>query len=206
MANKGSQSQRGPSTYDRIAPSYDKAVRPLDRWFLARLRAATLRYLPEGARILELGAGTGLNFVFYPTNTVGVASEPSAGMLRIASEKSRPDKVRLVQSCAEQLPFNNGSFDAAFATLVFCSVAHPDEVFNELRRVVKPGGTVLLLEHVRPSGLLGPVFDLLNLITVPLFDDHFNRRTADAAQAAGLKVVKVEKSLLGIINLIACRV
>ena len=195
-----------PRTYDNIAPRYDKSVCPLDRWFLARLRATTLRYLPEGARVLELGAGTGLNFVFYPTNTVGVASEPSAGMLRIASEKNRPDKVRLVQSCAEQLPFKNGSFDAAFATLVFCSVAHPDEAFNELRRVVKPGGTVLLLEHVRPSGLLGPVFDLLNLITVPLCDDHSNRRTADAAQAAGLKVVKVEKSLLGIINLIACRV
>ena len=193
-------------TYDDIAPHYDKAMRPLDRWFLARLRATTLRYLPEGARILELGAGTGLNFVFYPTHSVGVATEPSSGMLRIASEKNRPDKVRLVQSCAEQLPFKNGSFDAAFATLVFCSVAHPDEAFNELRRVVKPGGTVLLLEHVRPSGLLGPVFDLLNLITVPLFDDHFNRRTAAAAQAAGLKVVKVEKSLLGIINLIACQV
>lgn len=193
-------------TYDDIAPHYDKAMRPLDRWFLARLRAATLRYLPEGARVLELGAGTGRNFVFYPTHGVGVATEPSRGMLRFASEKQRPDNVRLVQSCAEHLPFKNNSFDAAFATLVFCSLARPDQAFNELRRVVKPGGTVLLLEHVRPSGLLGPVFDLLNLITVPMCDDHFNRRTASAAQAAGLEVVKVEKSLLGIINLIACRV
>lgn len=206
MTNKETQPARGRSTYDRIAPRYDCAVRPLERWFLARLRANTLRYLPEGARVLELGAGTGLNFVFYPTNTVGVASEPSSGMLRRAAEKERPDKVRLVQSCAEQLPFKNNSFDAAFATLVFCSVAQPDEAFNELRRVVKAGGTVLLLEHVRPNGLLGPVFDLLNLITVPLFDDHFNRRTADTAEAAGLKVMKIEKSLLGIINLIACRV
>ncbi|MEP6569970.1 MAG: methyltransferase domain-containing protein [Acidobacteriota bacterium] len=193
-------------TYDDIAPHYDKAMRPLERWFLARLRATTLNYLPAGARVLELGAGTGRNFVFYPMNSVGVATEPSHGMLRLASEKNRPDKVQLVQSCAEQLPFGNNSFDAAFGTLVFCSVARPDEAFNELCRIVKPGGTVLLLEHVRPSGLLGPVFDLLNLITVPLFDDHFNRRTAEAAQAAGLKVVKVEKSLLGIINLIACRV
>lgn len=206
MTNKETQPSRGRTTYDRIAPRYDRAVRPLERWFLARLRANTLRYLPEGARVLELGAGTGLNFVFYPTNTVGVASEPSSGMLRLAAEKERPDKVRLVQSCAEQLPFKNNSFDAAFATLVFCSVANPDEAFNELRRVVKAGGTVLLLEHVRPNGLLGPVFDLLNLITVPLFDDHFNRRTADTAEAAGLKVMKIEKSLLGIINLIACRV
>jgi hypothetical protein len=72
--------------------------------------------------------------------------------------------------------------------------------------VVKPGGTVILLEHVRPAGLLGPVFDLLNLITVPLFDDHFNRRTAAEAQANGLELVKVERNLWGIINLIVCRV
>jgi len=193
-------------TYDDIAPHYDKAMRPLDRWFLARLRATTFRYLPEGARVLELGAGTGLNFVFYPTNAVGVATEPSTGMLRIAKQKQKPDRLRLIQSCAEQLPFKDNSFDAAFATLVFCSVAQPAKAFSELRRVVKDGGPVILLEHVRPSGLLGPFFDLLNLVSVPLFDDHLNRRTAEEAQANGLELIKVERSLLGIINLIACRV
>ena len=82
MTREEMQPRRGRATYDRIAPRYDRSVRPLDRWFLARLRANTLRYLPEGARVLEIGAGTGLNFVFYPTNTVGVASEPSGEMLR----------------------------------------------------------------------------------------------------------------------------
>jgi len=194
-------------TYDDIAPHYDKAMRPLDRWFLARLRAATFRYLPQDARILEIGAGTGRNFVYYPTsNTLSIASEPSREMLKIASQKKRPDNIGLIQSCAEQLPFADDCFDAAFATLVFCSLARPAKAFSELRRVVKSGGTVILLEHVRPSGLLGPFFDLLNLITVPLFDDHFNRRTAEEAQANGLELIKVERSLLGIINLIACRV
>jgi ubiquinone/menaquinone biosynthesis C-methylase UbiE len=193
-------------TYDTIAPHYDRAVRPLDRWFMARLRANTLRHLPPNARVLEIGSGTGLNFVFYPSNATGVASEPSSGMLEVAKQKARPEGVRLVQSCAQNLPFEDNSFDAAFATLVFCSVAQPHEAFAELRRVVKPGGTVLLLEHVRPDNLLGPIFDLLSLITVRLFDDHFNRRTADDAARAGLTVVKIEKSLLGIINLIACRV
>ncbi len=206
MTDDGSQAQPQRAPYDDIAPHYDQALRPLDRWFLARLRATTLSYLPEGARVLELGAGTGLNFVFYPANAAGVASEPNRKMLRLASAKGRPDKIQLVQSCAEQLPFKNHSFDAAFATLVFCSVARPDEAFGELRRVVKPGGTVLLLEHVRPGGVLGLACDFLNLFTVPLCNDHFNRRTATDAQVAGLSVVKVEKSLLGIINLIACRV
>lgn len=127
-------------------------------------------------------------------------------MLKIAQSKQRPESSRLIQSCAEHLPFANNSFDAAFATLVFCSVARPEAAFAELRRVVKPGGVVMLLEHVRPNNLLGSLFDLLNWITVPLFDDHFNRRTAATAKAAGLNVVRVEKSLLGIINLIGCRV
>ena len=193
-------------TYDEVAPHYDAAIRPLDRWFLARLRSKTLSYLPNDARILEIGAGTGLNFVYYPDNALGVATEPSREMLALAARKQRPMGVKLLQSCAEALPFHNGTFDAAFATLVFCSVKSPAEAFHELRRVVRPGGTVLLLDHVRPDGLLGPLFDLLNLLTVPLFDDHFNRRTADEARAAGLNVLKVEKSLLGIINLITCRV
>jgi ubiquinone/menaquinone biosynthesis C-methylase UbiE len=165
MTHEVLQSLRGRTTYDKMAPHYDSAMRPLDRWFLARLRAMTLAHLPKDGRILEIGTGTGLNFIFYPENKLGVATEPSSEMLKIAGTKWRPDSVRLVQSCAEHLPFQNSSFDAAFATLVFCSLARPQDAFAELRRVVKPGGAVILLEHVRPDGLLGPVFDLLNLIT-----------------------------------------
>ena len=173
---------------------------------MARLRETTFQYLPRDGRILEIGAGTGLNFVYYPNNALAVASEPSGEMLKVAQGKQRPERARLIQSCAEHLPFADHSFDAAFATLVFCSVARPEAAFAELRRVVKPGGAVILLEHVRPNNLLGPLFDLLNWITVPLFDDHFNRRTAATARVAGLNVLRVEKSLLGVINLIACRV
>jgi ubiquinone/menaquinone biosynthesis C-methylase UbiE len=193
-------------TYDEIAPHYDKAIRPLDRWFLAALRAKALRHLPASARILEIGAGTGGNFKLYPADTFAVATEPSNGMLREAIAKKPGPTVHLVQSCAEQLPFPENSFDAAFATLVFCSLGSPEHAFSELRRVVKAGGVIVLLEHVRPEGILGPVFDLLNLLTEPLFDDHFNRRTAATALAAGLKDLTIEKKLLGIINIITARV
>lgn len=194
------------ATYDDIAPDYDAAIRPLQSWFLAGLRAKTLSWLPENARLLEVGAGTGLNFVCYPPNARGVATEPSREMLKIAKGKARPEGVKLVQSCAESLPFNDSSFDAALATLVFCSVVSPRRAFTELQRVVKSGGTILLLEHVRPNGLLGPIFDLLNLITVPICDDHFNRRTVAEARTAGLQVLRVEERIMGIFNLIACRV
>jgi ubiquinone/menaquinone biosynthesis C-methylase UbiE len=199
-----SKPQRSRVIYDRLASRYDRAIRPLERRFLARLRAETFSALPPGSRLLEVGAGTGLNFPFYPESSNGVATEPSHEMLCRAQEKSRPAGVHLVQNSAERLPFRDASFDAACATLVFCSVASPARAFAELRRVVKPGGTIALLEHVRPAGLLGLLFDALNLFTVAILDDHFNRRTAVEARRAGLQTLRVERRALGIINIIVC--
>jgi ubiquinone/menaquinone biosynthesis C-methylase UbiE len=205
--NKGAESEtRSRATYDRFASHYDDAIRPLERWFLARLRARTLAALPNTGRILEVGAGTGLNFPYYPSEAHGAATELSREMLKVArGKKGLPTRVHLVQNSAEMLPFPEASFDAAFATLVFCSVVSPQTCFAELRRVVRPGGTIALLEHVRPNGLLGPVFDLLNILTVALFDDHFNRRTAQEAQLAGLEILRAERKLLGVINLIVLK-
>jgi len=201
-----------PPIYDAFAPHYERALRPLERLILARLRAATLRALGDGRdeggqiRLLEIGAGTGLNFPHYPPGAYGAATEPSREMLRLAQRKSRPAGVRLVQNSAEALPFADDTFDAAFATLVFCSVASPSRAFAELRRVVRAGGRVVLLEHVRPDGLLGPVFDALSCLTVRLCKDHFNRRTAQEARRAGLRIVSIQPHALGIIQLITCEV
>jgi len=192
--------------YDDVAPRYDAAMRPLERWFLKRWRAELFAELPEHGMILEVGAGTGLNFEFYPRAAVGVAIEPSIEMLKIAKNKTRPERLTLVQSVAEKLPFQDASFDIAFASLVMCTVESPETVFSELRRVVRPGGTVVLLDHVRPDGVLGPVFDVLNMVIAPLCGDHVNRRTAKIASAAGLEVQLIQKRGLGIFNLITCRV
>jgi ubiquinone/menaquinone biosynthesis C-methylase UbiE len=197
-----SQNARGRAAYDPLAARYDGAMRPLEKWFLARLRERTLASLPDNSRLLEIGAGTGLNFPFYPQATRGAATELSREMLKIARVKEKPQGVQLVQNNAELLPFPDASFDAALATLVLCSVASPARCFSELRRVVMPGGKIVLLEHVRPEGMLGPLFDALSLFTVALFDDHFNRRTAQLAERAGLKLLRQERHALGIINII----
>jgi ubiquinone/menaquinone biosynthesis C-methylase UbiE len=198
-------SSRKSPVYDRFAPKYDRLIAPLERRFLSRLRSQTLAALPEDSRILEVGAGTGLNFPFYPHQARGVASELSCEMLKVARAKERPPSVHLAQSSAEELPFADASFDAAFATLVFCSIASPPRAFAELRRVVRPGGTVALLEHVRPKGVLGFLFDALSILTVAVFDDHFNRRTPEEASRAGLQLMSVERHALGIVNVIICR-
>jgi ubiquinone/menaquinone biosynthesis C-methylase UbiE len=192
--------------YDDIAPRYDAAMKPLERWFLSRWRADALAYLPARSRILEVGAGTGLNFRHYPQGSHGVASELSREMLRLAKLKNKPDGLSLVQNDAESMPFADSSFDAAVATLVFCSIPAPGQALAELRRVIAPGGTIVFLEHVRPTGLMGPIFDALNFVTVQLCGDHCNRRTAESVRAAGMKIERLEQRFLGVFNLIVCRV
>lgn len=197
---------RKPPRYDAVAAHYDGVMRPLERWLLARLRVKVFAALPKDGRLLEVGAGTGANFAFYPKGTCATSSELSFNMLKLARGKDRRVSSHLVQNCAEELPFADDSFDAAVATLVFCSVTSPQDAFAELRRVVRGGGTIALLEHVRPNGLLGYLFDALSLVTVAVFDDHFSRRTADNARRAGLDVIRVEPHALGIVNVIVCRV
>ena len=120
----------------------------------------------------------------------------------IENAKGKSASSSLVQAHAQDLPFPANHFDAAFATLVFCSVPDPAKALAEIIRILKPGGRIILLEHVRPTGLLGPVFDLLNFATVAFIEDHFNRRTADIVRAAGFQNVTEKRSLVGILHLI----
>jgi ubiquinone/menaquinone biosynthesis C-methylase UbiE len=144
-----------------------------------------------------------LNFAHYPQGACGVASELSGEMLKIAATKTnRPAEVYLLQANAHALPFADNSFDAAFCTLVFCSVPEPVRGLREIRRVLRPGGKLTMLEHVRPTGILGPVFDAVSQITARLFDDHFNRQTAANVTAAGFQFLNVEQHTRGIFNII----
>src|SRR5829696_1942997 len=115
MKERAPEEARPAPVYDRFAKDYERLMAPLERRFLAGLRARVLAALPAEGRVLEVGAGTGLNFPFYPRGARGVASELSREMLIVARRKAeRPSGVHLVQTCAERLPFADASFDAAF--------------------------------------------------------------------------------------------
>ncbi len=193
-----------PVIYDLFAKRYDKFLAPLEKRFLSEWRRETLSYLPKEARIVEIGAGTGANFAFYPKCKHSIACELSFEMLKFAKHKTAP--ALLVQTDGESLPFSDGSFDAAVATLVFCSISNPGKAFAELIRVLKPNDRIILLEHVRPSGLLGYLFDVFSVFTVAFFDDHFNRETAKLAEASGLRILQIKKKAFGVVNLIICEV
>ena len=164
---------------------------PLEKNFLATYRRKMMSELPKTPKLLEIGAGTGANFQFYPACEFVAASEISCSMLQLARPKVLTENLYLVQNSAENLPFAANEFDAALATLVFCSVKSPVACFAELQRVVKKRRTNRFA-RTRPSAAraFGYIFDFLNMLTVPLFEDHFqsaNRKNGGRGRLKGRK-------------------
>lgn len=124
-------------------------VNDLTMWPAARHRAALLGQ--ARGRVLDVGIGTGLNLRCYSGIDSLVGLDRSAGMLRVCRRRARamPWPVELIRERAEQLPFAAGEFDTVVATFVLCSVADPVAAAAEMRRVLRPGGAVLFLEHER---------------------------------------------------------
>ena len=132
-----------------FAALYDVILGLAERKFLRPHRA----YLVGAAtgRILDVGSGTGANFPLFSAQAEVVAIEPDPHMLRRA--QAHADRlgrsIKLLAEGAEQLPFPDVSFDVAIATLVFCTIRDPGRALGELRRVLRPGGQLRFLEHVR---------------------------------------------------------
>jgi phosphatidylethanolamine/phosphatidyl-N-methylethanolamine N-methyltransferase len=175
-----------------FAPLYDPLLAPLERRALGRWRRRAWAEVPREGLGLEIGSGTGANFGSRPPEAHLVGVDPSWEMLR--RSRVRPDRrgSSLVGADAQALPFADGTFDWAVATLVFCEVPDPVLGLREVRRVLKAGRPLVLLEHVRPSGWRGRLADALTTLTAPLAGEHFDRRTDEALAAAGFEFVRKE--------------
>src|SRR3989304_5706822 len=193
--------------WNRQARLYDRLTAPMERMLgLVRGRAWVFERIAKG-RVLEVGAGTGSALPYSPERALVVASDLSPGMLARAVQKAgdRSRAVRFVVTDAEDLAFRDGSFETVLATCVFCTVPDPVRGLREARRVLKDGGEVVLLEHMRPDGFLGKVFDLLDPIASRLMGPHINRRTLDNIRRAGLVVVEERNVFSDWIKVIVAR-
>ena len=183
------------------ADLYDRVMRGVELAGLGQWRADLLGTL-EGD-VIEVGAGTGRNLDRYPsTVTRLVVCEPNRHMRAhldhaLATHPCAAGSVEVVDAPAEHLPFPDASFDVAVSTLVLCSVDDPATALAELRRVLRPGGRLVFIEHVaaedRPRRLtwqrrLEPLWKRL------AGNCHLTRRTEDAIVAAGFEVDDVERA------------
>jgi len=193
--------------YDRIAPLYDMMegfAEVLNHGKWRRLQWSKV----EGTDILEVGVGTGKNFPWYPADARVSAIDFSKRMLERARAKSDKDKVkvRLRQMDVQNLEFGDDSFDTVVASFVFCSVPDPVLGLHEIRRVCRPGGKVILLEHVLSSNrVLARLMNLANPLAVRMMGANINRRTADNVARSGLTIQKVTDLGAGIFKLIEAR-
>ncbi len=193
--------------YNRIAGIFDFL-----EWLMERRAKAWRRQLWESigpGEILEVGIGTGKNLPFYPEGGKICGIDLSNGMLTQARRRADRDGIDLDlrEMDVQELDFPDGSFDAAVATFVFCSVPDPILGMQELARVVKPGGKIVLLEHVRlDHPLAGWLMDCINPLVVRMVGANINRRTVDNAKRAGLVLESVvDMAANGLVKLITAR-
>ena len=146
-----------PTEHRFFAAIYDRLMAASEQAGLAAMRAETARQ--ARGRTLELGAGTGANLEYY-TDAVSelVVTEPDPHMAkrlrkRLAESPPAVGSVEVVEASAESLPFEDAGFDSIVSTLVLCTVENPERVASELARLLRPGGRLLYVEHVRdPEG------------------------------------------------------
>lgn len=172
--------------FEQIPWLYDPLMALLERTGLARWR----RWLAEGAhgRALEIGCGTGRNLQLYPDTSRPVALEPDLRVI-LAARRRAPGSIFVVAR-AEALPFDAEAFDTVVSSLVFCSVEHPERGLAEIHRVLRRGGTLRMLEHVRAEHpVAGRVQDWIQpLWTRVAGGCHPNRSTEAAVLAAGFDI------------------
>jgi ubiquinone/menaquinone biosynthesis C-methylase UbiE len=199
-----SEAEKIRRRYDRLAPWFDGLEGFLEGLFFLRLRKI-LWAQASGKHILEVGVGTGKNFSFYPRNAQVTAIDFSPKMLAQAQKKKARKQVDvdLELMDVQRIYYADNSFDTVVASFVFCSVPLPRKGLKELHRVLKPGGQLLLLEHVLSSNkIMAGLMNAINPLVVRLFGANINRQTLKNVQACPFRNIYVDPTSSDMIKLI----
>ncbi len=187
--------------YDRSAGSYDRIISLAEKALFGGAR----EWVCSQARgeVLEIAVGTGRNLPFYPEGVRLTGIELSPKMLDLARRRARElgRDADLRVGDAHNLPFLNASFDTVVVTLALCTIPDDRRALAEAARVLRAGGQLLLLEHVRSSVLLVWLLQrVLEPLTLLLDHDHLLREPLRHVEDAGLVVESLERSKLGTVE------
>lgn len=187
--------------WDRTATRYDERVARVEERYLVPSR----RWVCERAvgEVLEVAVGSGLNLPHYPPEAKLIGVDLSEGMLQLARRRAATARceVDLLRTDGSRLPFEDESFDAVVCTFSLCGFPDPRAGVEEMVRVLRPGGSLLLADHV---GSTNPFIRLgqwaLQAITIPTEGEHWTRRPKRHVKALGLPIVETDRLHHGIIE------
>jgi ubiquinone/menaquinone biosynthesis C-methylase UbiE len=190
-----------------FAEGYDRLMRRAERGRLATWRREVVG--PAEGAVLEIAAGTGLNFSYYKPGAAVIATDPDVAMLNLARQRAMDAEIAitLVAADAQALPFRARTFDTVVVGLGLCTIPSPAEALAEVRRVLRPTGVARLLEHVRVDR---PIAGRLQDILTPLWSRvaggcRLNERTVETVRRAGFQIDEIRWHLGGVVVAIEAR-
>jgi ubiquinone/menaquinone biosynthesis C-methylase UbiE len=200
-----SDNERLRRHWDQAAPDFDRRMGLFDRWFVADTRAWICGRAT--GTVLEVAVGTGLNLPLYDPSTTVTGIEWSPAMLAIARRRAatldrpsdRPFDLR--EGDAQALDFPDETFDTVVCTFSLCAIPDDRRAVEEMIRVLRPGGRLLLADHVAATN--GPtrlIQRLLETVTIRVGGEHFRRRPLLHVKALGLDPADHDRFKLGIIE------
>jgi len=200
------ETERMRHLWEKQAPRYDQRIALWEkilfgdgrRWVCSRARG----------EVLEVAIGTGRNLAFYPKGIRLTGIDLSPAMLELARERAGELGLDadLREGDAQELAFPDESFDTVVCTLSLCNIPGDCRAVAEMKRVLRPGGRLLLLDHVRAaSRLVRAVQRVLEVVTVRLEGEHLLRRPLEHVQAEGFEVEQRERYKAGIVERLSAR-
>lgn len=200
------RSARWNRYWDGKSRNYDREMRFLDRKLFGDSRSWACGQ--ASGEVLEVAVGTGLNLPLYPGDVTLTGIDLSDGMLDIARGRAESlgHPVTLRRADAHDLPFEADSFDTVVCTLGLCAIPDHGKALREMARVLRPGGRLILLDHIASSSrVVRGLQWLTEKITVPMAGEHFLRRPSGKIGELGLTVERRERFKLGLVERLVAR-
>jgi ubiquinone/menaquinone biosynthesis C-methylase UbiE len=201
-----SEIERVQRLYDGEADRYDRGIAWTERWLFTGGR----QWVCSRAHgdVLEIAVGTGRNLPYYAADVRLTGVDVSSAMLALARQRAEElgRQIDLRLGDAQMLEFPGASFDTLVCTLALCTIPDPSRAVLEAARVLRPGGQLVLLEHVRSPALPARMVEqLLEPLAVRFAADHLLREPLTYVAAAGLQVQCLERSRWGIVERLLAR-
>ena len=205
-SNASHENERVRRIWDKMAPNFDKQMAFFERILFAGGREWACSHAT--GKVLEIAVGTGRNLSFYPEGIDLTGIEFSPAMLALAEARAREldKRVDLRLGDAQALELPDANFDTVVCTLSLCSIPDDAAAVAEVKRVLKPGGRFIAMEHVgSPNALVRAVQRLIDLFSVRLEGDHQCREPLKHLRAQGFEIETLERSKLGIVERVTAR-